>query len=128
MNFFISIDLIPPVALGSVGFLLAAAWQVRVLSDHASKHGGEEIEARTCLEQHAEWQIWREPNQRYHRLCRTENGMIYDQIVEWDGRQWVEITAFKPNPWGRGNHWNNIRIWLERKGATPYKGEVPPKA
>ena len=126
MTFLMAISLIPPAVIGTVGFLFAAMWTVHVVSQHASKHGGEEVLARECLEQRGSWQVWLEPGERYHRLCQTADGEIYDQIVEWTGERWEEVTAFRPDPWGKGNGWNNIRRWLEKKGATPYKGPLPP--
>lgn len=105
---------------------LFSVWRVRVHRHAAVRHGDEADEARGCLDTYGEWQTWREPSGRYHRLCKTPGGAIYDQVVEWTGEHWEEITAFKPNPHGVGNTWNNIRAWLERKGATPYKGKLPP--
>jgi hypothetical protein len=110
---------------------LAAAWTVHVATDHADeKHGGEAISTRNCLNRHGAWQVWREPDGSYHRLCRTPEGEIFDQIVRWaDGnKRWEEVTAFRPDPWGKGNVWNVIRQWLEKKGATRYKGTLPPPA
>ena len=51
---------VPLSGAASVGFFLAMAWVVHVISDHAAKHQGEEIETRDCLEQNGEWQVWRE--------------------------------------------------------------------
>jgi len=110
---------------------VAAAWTVHVASDHADvKHGSEAISTRNCLNRHGTWQVWCEPNGSYHRLCRTPEGEIFDQIVRWaDGnKRWEEVTAFRPDPWGKGNVWNVIRQWLEKKGATTYKGPSPPPA
>ncbi|MGD2157036.1 MAG: hypothetical protein PVG14_00205 [Anaerolineales bacterium] len=54
----------PSIMLGSMGFLFAAIWTVHVVSDHATKHGREEIITRKCLELHEEWQVWLEPSGR----------------------------------------------------------------
>jgi putative hemolysin len=110
---------------------IVAAWTVHVASDHADvKHGGEAISTRNCLNRHGTWQVWREPDGSYHRLCRTPEGEIFDQIVRWaDGnKRWEEVTAFRPDPGGKGNVWNFIRQWLDKKGAVPYKGPLPPPA
>lgn len=108
---------------------MAAAWTVHVASDHADvKHGGEATSSRNCLNKHGVWQVWREPDGSYHRLCRTPEGEIFDQVVMWaeNNKRWEEVTAFRPDPWGKGNMWNVIRHWLEKKGATPYRGPLPP--
>jgi hypothetical protein len=89
---------VPLSGAASVGFFLAMTWVVHVVSDHAAKHQGEEIETRDCLAQHGEWQVWREREGKYHRLCQTPAGEIFDQIVAWTGERWEEVTAFKPNP------------------------------
>ncbi len=110
---------------------MAAAWTVHVASDHADvKHTDEAASTRNCLNRHGTWQVWREPDGSFHRLCRTPEGEIFDQIVTWaDGnKRWEEVTAFRPDPWRKGNVWNVIRQWLEKKGATPYKGPLPPPA
>jgi putative hemolysin len=109
--------------------LMAKAWKVQVASDHADiKHAGEAASARNCLDKHGTWQVWREPTGSYHRLCRTPEGEIFDQVVRWSegNKRWEEVTAFRPDPWGKGNVWNAIRQWLEKKGAAPYKGSLPP--
>lgn len=110
---------------------VATVWTVHVASDHADvKHGGEAISTRNCLNRYGAWQVWREPDGSYHRLCRTPEGEIFDQIVRWanGNKRWEEVTAFKPDPWGEGNVWSVIRQWLEKKGAAPYKGPLPPPA
>lgn len=108
-----------------------AAWTVHITSDHAdARHGSEASSARNCLNRNGIWQVWREPNGSYHRLCQTSGGEIFDQVVSWSEqtKRWEEVTAFKPNPFGKGKQWNAIRQWLEKKGATPYKGSLPPPA
>jgi putative hemolysin len=107
--------------LWAAGFTLALP-AVTVKPHAVAKHGAEAVSARRCIQRHGVFLRYREPSGRVHQLCRTPEGEIFDQIVEWVNGVWEEVTAFKPNPFELGNTLSAIRIWLGLKGAELVTG------
>ena len=110
------------LALSILAWALAFSVMYLAISHADLKHGSDAQTERDCVKRHGVWQVWREPSGAFHLLCQTPDGQIFDWIRNPDGS---EKTAFRPNPKYQGNIWNDIREWLERKGATKFTGGLP---
>jgi hypothetical protein len=94
---------------------------IDIYGSHAwDTHGeAEAMAALECLENKGPSLTYREPNKGpVHFLCLGEDGKWYDVIVEMLKKGKMELkSAFSP----KDGTSSAIRVWLENKGATPWK-------
>lgn len=106
----------PPSIRMAVFLILLAA---TVLGTHAVYvHGQEAVAARDCINRYGVKFYFVQLDGRIHQFCQDPQGNIFDQIVEKVNGKIEEVTAFKVNPYGAGNTWKNVYIWLARKGGV----------
>lgn len=109
---------------GGVALATGGLGVVDVDNDHAwESHGAEAIAAFRCIESKGPSLTYREPNKgAVHLLCLGDDGRWYDVIIEYLKKGKIRLkSAFSPQNEAVKQS-DAIRIWLEGKGATPWKG------